>query len=86
MMCDCPECLSDVLRDDCTWCDGSGQIKDYDEEWPCRACNDEAAEQIIKNRESLRAVCGVQSVPAWQMIKDIAALGGIDAQNNRRTK
>ena len=42
MMATCPECIHEVLVEKCGACAGRGTIQDYDEEWPCKACDGEA--------------------------------------------
>jgi hypothetical protein len=50
VMSNCAECLSEVLRDECSICDGSGVIPDYYEKMSCRACDVETAEDLIDLR------------------------------------
>lgn len=55
VMATCPECLADVLRDECSCDNGTVSSGGCDEEGcctrpPCLACDFEAAENIIKNR------------------------------------
>lgn len=52
---DCADCLKYVLRDGCSICDGSGEIRDFEEAWPCRGCDEEAAEEYIARRNKKEA-------------------------------
>jgi hypothetical protein len=49
-MATCAECLSDVLANTCGLCGGSKTLIEYDEEWPCAGCGEEAAQAIIDSR------------------------------------
>ena len=46
----CAECIHEVLMEKCGVCDGKGFSMDYDEEWPCRACD---GENYIENRDAM---------------------------------
>ena len=46
-MATCAECLSEVLRNECSICNGSGLIPDSCEKMRCRHCDVEAAQAII---------------------------------------
>ena len=50
-MATCPECLSNVLSDTCSMCNGSRVIKNYDEITPCGGCGFYAAEYLIERRD-----------------------------------
>ena len=52
LICTCPECLSDIMSDTCSWCNGSRVIKDYDEGTECQSCGLSAAEREIERRSS----------------------------------
>ncbi len=46
----CPECLSVVLRDGCTACEGTGRVLDTYDNQMCGHCDAEAAEHFIAKR------------------------------------